>query len=122
MKTPILAALLVLAACATDEPAPPAAEKPADTPYVVTLDDGDRAILDRTLQAAAARPPRRTTAWSNPSNGKDGTLTVIRQGYTRDGRYCGEVHYEARFRGYRMQEVKRVCRGADNRWTPENGF
>lgn len=123
MKKPILAALLVLAACSTDKPAEPVAEKPASAgPYVVTLDDTDRTILDRTLQQAATRPTRQIIAWDNPSNGKDGTLTMIRRGYTRDGRHCGEVHYEARLHGYRTQEVKRVCQGTDSRWAPENGF
>lgn len=122
MKKLTLAALLVLSACATEKAAePPAAEKPAE-PYVLTLDDSDRVILDRTLQQAATRPSGQIIVWNNPSNGRDGTLTMIRQGFTRDGRNCGEVHYEARYQGYRAQEVKRVCRGADGKWAPENGF
>ena len=118
MNKLVPAALLLLAACAG---APPA-EPPVPAAVVVTLDESDTAILDRTLQVAGARPAGEAQRWENPSNGKTGSLTMIRQGFTRDGRHCGEVHLDARLHGYRAQDVRTACVGPDGRWQPEGGF
>lgn len=123
MRKPATVVLvLLLAACTTTREEPPAAAPPEPEPFVVTLDDSDAAILDRLLQSAAALPPGQAQPWRNPANGKAGSLTMIRQGYTREGRRCGEMHVDARQHGYRAQDIRLACLDADGRWRPEDGF
>lgn len=124
MRKPALAALaLLLAACATKPEEPPAVVAPPEPePFVLKLDDADVAILDGLLQTAAALPPGKVQPWENPATGKTGSLTLIRQGYTREGRRCGEMHLDARQHGYRAQDVRLACLDPDGRWRPEGGF
>ena len=124
MKKFLLAAAagLVLAGCATDQtkgPATAAAEATA-VPAII-LDDSDKSIIDATLQTASKTMVGKPVAWTNPATGKNGAVTIIRQGYTRDGKLCQEFHLVANTSAARAQQVGKACR-SNGKWTPEGGF
>src|SRR5690242_18670824 len=97
MKKFLLAAAvgLALAGCAADQPKAPAAAAASAPVYTIALDDSDKAIIDATLQTASRAMVGKPVAWSNPANGKNGAVTVIHQGYTREGKLCQEFHLVA---------------------------
>jgi surface antigen len=124
MKKFILVAAvgLALAGCATDQPKTPvAATSAAAAPVAIALDDSDKAIIDATLQTASRGGVGRPVAWTNPANGKNGAVTIIRQGYTREGKLCQEFHLVANTSAARAQQVGKACR-SNGKWTPEGGF
>src|SRR3954471_18096133 len=123
MKKFILVAAvgLALAGCATDQPKAPVAESaPAAVP-AIALDDSDKAIIDATLQTASRSGVGRPVSWTNPANGKAGAVTIIRQGYTREGKLCQEYHLVANTSAARVQHVGKACR-SNGKWLPEGGF
>jgi len=124
MKKFLLAAVgLALAGCAADQPkAPAAAAAAASAPvYAIALDDSDKAIIDATLQTASRAMVGKPVAWTNPANGKNGAVTVIHQGYTREGKLCQEFHLVANTSTARAQQVGKACRN-NGKWTPESGY
>jgi surface antigen len=126
MKKFILVAAvgLALAGCAADQPKTPAASatEPAGTaPGAIALDDSDKAIIDATLQTASKGMVGKPVAWTNPANGKNGAVTIIRQGYTREGKLCQEFHLVANTSAARAQQVGKACRTA-GKWTPEGDY
>ncbi|WP_192499185.1 RT0821/Lpp0805 family surface protein [Skermanella pratensis] len=117
----LAAAVLALAGCA-DKPAGPGAVSviPEAAP-LVTLEDSDRTIIDQTLQTASRGGVGKPVQWSNPATGKNGAVTVIRQGYTRDGKLCQEFHLVAAKGVVRAQQVGKACRES-GKWSPEGGY
>jgi surface antigen len=114
---------LALAGCAADQPkTPAAATAPAPAaPVAITLDDSDKAIIDATLQTASRGMVGKQVAWTNPANGKTGAITVIHQGYTREGKLCQEFHLVANTSTARAQHIGKACRTA-GKWTPEGDY
>ena len=124
MKKFILVAAvgLALAGCATDQPKTPvAATSAAAAPVAIALDDSDKAIIDATLQTASRGGVGRPVAWTNPANGKNGAVTIIRQGYTREGKLCQEFHLVANTSAARAQQVGKACR-SNGKWLPEGEY
>ena len=124
MKKFLLAAAagLALAGCATDQTKGPATTAAAETVVpAIALDDSDKAIIDATLQTASKAMVGKPVAWTNPATGKNGAVTIIRQGYTRDGKLCQEFHLVANTSAARAQQVGKACR-SNGKWTPEGGF
>jgi surface antigen len=120
----VAAAGLALAGCATDQtkgPAVAAAAAATGPVAAVSLDDSDKAIIDATLQTASRAMIGKPVAWSNPANGKNGAVTVIRQGYTQQGKLCQEFHLVANSSTGRAQQVGKACR-SNGKWTPEGGY
>jgi surface antigen len=118
----VAAAGLALAGCATDQTKGPAttAAEAAAVP-AIALDDSDKAIIDATLQTASKAMVGKPVAWTNPANGKNGAVTIIRQGYTREGKLCQEFHLVANTSAARAQQVGKACR-SNGKWVPEGGF
>ena len=114
---------LALAGCAADQPkTPAAATAPAPAaPVAITLDDSDKAIIDATLQTASRGGVGRPVAWTNPANGKNGAVTIIRQGYTREGKLCQEFHLVANTSAARAQQVGKACR-SNGKWLPDGDY
>ncbi|UEM21192.1 hypothetical protein JL100_029725 [Skermanella mucosa] len=118
----LAAAVLALAGCAADKPAGPgAATVTPEAAPLVTLEDSDRTIIDQTLQTASRGGVGKPVQWSNPATGKNGAVTVIRQGYTRDGKLCQEFHLVASKGVVRAQQVGKACRES-GKWSPEGGY
>ena len=119
----VAAAGLALAGCAADQPKGPAAAGAAASAPVsaITLDDNDKAIIDATLQTASRAMVGKPMAWTNPANGKNGAVTIIRQGYTREGKLCQEFHLVANTSTARAQQVGKACR-SNGKWTPEGDY
>jgi surface antigen len=118
----VAAAGLALAGCATDQTKGPAVASAAAAPVAaIALDDSDKAIIDATLQTASRAMVGKPVAWTNPANGKNGAVTIIRQGYTREGKLCQEFHLVANTSAARAQQVGKACR-SNGKWTPEGGF
>jgi surface antigen len=118
----VAAAGLALAGCATDQTKGPAVASAAAAPVAaIALDDSDKAIIDATLQTASRAMVGKPVAWTNPANGKNGAVTIIRQGYTREGKLCQEFHLVANTSAARAQQVGKACR-TNGKWTPEGGF
>ena len=124
MKKLLLAAAagLVLAGCATDQTKGPATTA-AETAAVpaIALDDSDKAIIDATLQTASKAMVGKPVAWTNPATGKNGAVTIIRQGYTREGKLCQEFHLVANTSAARAQQVGKACR-SNGKWMPEGDY
>ena len=125
MKTFLLvaAAGLALAGCATDQTqGPTVASAAAAAPVAAfALDDSDKAIIDATLQTASRAMVGKPVAWTNPANGKNGAVTIIRQGYTREGKLCQEFHLVANTSTARAQQVGKACR-SNGKWSPEGDY
>jgi surface antigen len=117
----VAAAGLALAGCAADQPKGPAVAAATAPVPAITLDDGDKAIIDSTLQMASKAMVGKPVAWTNPANGKNGAVTIIRQGYTREGKLCQEFHLVANTSTARAQQVGKACR-SNGKWTPEGGY
>ena len=118
----VAAAGLALAGCATDQTKGPAvASAAAAAPVAIALDDSDKAIIDATLQTASRAMVGKPVAWTNPANGKNGAVTIIRQGYTREGKLCQEFHLVANTSAARAQQVGNACR-SNGKWMPEGGY
>jgi surface antigen len=118
----VAAAGLALAGCATDQTKGPAVASAAAAPVAaIALDDSDKAIIDATLQTASRAMVGKPVAWTNPANGKNGAVTIILQGYTREGKLCQEFHLVANTSAARAQQVGKACR-SNGKWTPEGGF
>jgi surface antigen len=125
MKKLLLAAAvgLALAGCAADQPKAPAVAAAASSApvYTIALDDSDKAIIDATLQTASRAMVGKPVAWSNPANGKNGAVTVIHQGYTREGKLCQEFHLVANTSTARAQQVGKACR-SNGKWSLEGDY
>jgi surface antigen len=123
MKKFILVAAvgLALAGCAADQPKTPVAAPAATAPVAIALDDSDKAIIDATLQTASRGMVGKQVAWTNPANGKSGAITVIHQGYTREGKLCQEFHLVANTSAARAQHIGKACRTA-GKWKPEGDY
>jgi surface antigen len=118
----VAAAGLALAGCATDQTKGPAVASAASAaPVAIALDDSDKAIIDATLQTASRAMVGKPVAWNNPANGKNGAVTIIRQGYTREGKLCQEFHLVANTSAARAQQVGKACR-SNGKWTPEGDY
>ena len=119
----VAAAGLALAGCATDQTKGPAvASSAAAAPVAaIALDDSDKAIIDATLQTASKAMVGKPVSWTNPANGKNGAVTIIRQGYTREGKLCQEFHLVANTSTARAQHIGKACRTA-GKWTPEGDY
>ena len=117
----VAAAGLALAGCAADQPKAHAAAAAAAPVSAIALDDSDKAIIDATLQTASRAMVGKPVAWTNPANGKNGAVTVIHQGYTREGKLCQEFHLVANTSTARAQQVGKACRN-NGKWTPEGGY
>ena len=118
----VAAAGLALAGCATDQTKGPAVASAASAaPVAIALDDSDKAIIDATLQTASRAMVGKPVAWTNPATGKNGAVTIIRQGYTREGKLCQEFHLVANTSAARAQQVGKACR-SNGKWTPEGDY
>ena len=118
----VAAAGLALAGCATDQTKGPAVASAASAaPVAIALDDSDKAIIDATLQTASRAMVGKPVAWTNPANGKNGAVTIIRQGYTREGKLCQEFHLVANTSAARAQQVGKACR-SNGKWMPEGDY
>jgi len=119
----VAAAGLALAGCAADQPKGPVAAAAATAAPIsaIVLDDSDKAIIDATLQTASRAMVGKPVAWNNPANGKNGAITVIHQGYTREGKLCQEFHLVANTSTARAQQTGKACR-SNGKWTPESDY
>jgi surface antigen len=119
----VAAAGLALAGCATDQTKGPAVASAAAAAPVaaIALDDSDKAIIDATLQMASKAMVGKPVAWTNPATGKNGAVTIIRQGYTREGKLCQEFHLVANTSTARAQQTGKACR-SNGKWTPESEY
>ena len=114
--------VLALAGCATEQTKPTVAVAPPAPPATIMLDDGDKAIVDQTLASTAKMPAGQVVSWNNPASGRSGKVTVIRQGYSRQGRLCQEFHLVAVEGPVRRQQVGTACADGSGQWKPDGGY
>lgn len=81
-----------------------------------SLDAADRAQIDRAEKTATTAPIGQTIAWNNPQSGNSGTITPVRDGNHRDGRYCREFQQTIEVGGKLEKGYGTACRQPDGSW------
>jgi len=81
-----------------------------------TLDQADRAQIDRAEKKATSAPIGETIAWNNPDSGNKGTITPVREGNHTDGRYCREFQQTIEIGGKLEKGYGTACRQPDGSW------
>lgn len=81
-----------------------------------SLDRADRAAIDRAEKQATTAPIGETITWNNPQSGNSGTITPVREGNHRDGRYCREFQQTIEVGGKLEKGYGTACRQPDGSW------
>jgi len=81
-----------------------------------SLDEADRAAIDRAEQKATTAPMGQTIKWNNPDSGNSGTVTPVRDGQDKKGRYCREFKQTIEVAGKLENGYGTACRQADGSW------
>jgi surface antigen len=109
LRLAVLAALLLLTACA-GVPADPAAVKGALTAQDAALADR---LLQRTLEYA---PDGTTRRWQNDQTGHSGSITPVATYLATGGIFCRDYREELSAAGRSAAAVKAACRDRLARW------
>ena len=82
-----------------------------------TMDEQDRAMMERTSQASLEHTRTHTTsAWSNPDTGNSGTVTPTRTYQRADGTYCRDFEQTIVIDGEAVVADGTACRQPDGSW------
>ncbi|WP_206378351.1 RT0821/Lpp0805 family surface protein [Sneathiella limimaris] len=81
-----------------------------------TLDEADRAAIDRAERRATQAPMGETIRWDNPQSGNNGTITPVREGQDTKGRYCREFRQTIEIGGRLEEGYGTACRQEDGSW------
>ncbi|MBL4906875.1 MAG: glycine zipper 2TM domain-containing protein [Sneathiella sp.] len=81
-----------------------------------SLDKADRAAIDRAENRATTSPMGETIKWNNPDSGNRGTVTPVRDGEDREGRYCREFRQTIEVGGKLEEGYGTACRQEDGSW------
>ena len=82
-----------------------------------SLDDADRAAMQRAQYTAFERNPSGTPSyWSNPDSGHSGYVTPQRAVKNDEGQYCREFTQEITVGGKKQTGYGRACRQPDGTW------
>lgn len=81
-----------------------------------SLDKADRAAIDRAENKATTAPIGQTIKWNNPDSGNRGTVTPIRDGKDKKGRYCREFKQTIEVSGKLEEGYGTACKQADGSW------
>jgi len=81
-----------------------------------SLDAADRAAIDRAENRATTAPIGQTITWKNPDSGNKGTVTPVREGNDKKGRYCREFRQTIEIGGRLEDGYGTACRQADGSW------
>jgi len=81
-----------------------------------SLDRADQAYMQQATQQAHTAPVGETINWNNPESGHSGTITPVRDGTTRSGRYCREYQNTVTVGGQKENAYGTVCQQPDGSW------
>jgi surface antigen len=81
-----------------------------------SLDRADRAAIDRAENQATTADMGETITWNNPDSGNHGTITPVRDGSDKKGRYCREFRQTIEIGGKLEEGYGTACRQADGSW------
>jgi len=82
-----------------------------------SLDNVDQLYAREAQAQASGAPIGQTIAWSNPETGHVGTVTPVRDGYSRaTGDYCREFQTTVRIGGDTETAYGTSCRQPDGSW------
>ncbi len=81
-----------------------------------SLDRSDLMYAERANTRAYNAPIGETISWNNPETGNRGTITPIRDGTSRTGRYCREYQQEVFVGGRRESAYGTACQQPDGSW------
>ncbi len=81
-----------------------------------SLDRADQMYMQQATQHAHTAPVGETIQWNNPQSGNAGTITPVRDGTTRSGRYCREYQNTVTVGGQKESAYGTVCQQPDGSW------
>lgn len=81
-----------------------------------SLDKADRAAIDRAENRATEVPIGETIEWNNPDSGNSGSVTPVRDGKDKKGRYCREFRQTIEVGGKLEEGYGTACRKEDGSW------
>jgi len=81
-----------------------------------SLDNADRAEMQRAQQTAYAAPVGQQITWNNAQSGHSGTITPTRDGHDAGGNYCREFQQTINVGGQPQQGYGTACRQPDGTW------
>ena len=82
-----------------------------------SLDNADRAAMQRAEEQATLAPVGKTVRWDNPDSGNYGSVTPTREGrHTTSGEYCREFQQSVTIGGDTEQAVGTACQNPDGTW------
>lgn len=85
-----------------------------------SLDNADRAAMNRAQTQAFNAPIGQSISWSNPQNGNRGAITPRRDGQDAAGNYCREFTNEIAIGGKPETAYGTACRQPDGTWKVVN--
>lgn len=81
-----------------------------------TMDEVDRQKAADAQVAAQNARVGDTVQWNNPDTGNHGDVTVLRDGYDQNGRYCREFHHKIYIGSELKEGVGVACENPDGTW------
>jgi len=81
-----------------------------------SLDRADQMYAERANTRAYNAPVGQSISWNNPESGNYGTITPVRDGTSRDGRYCREFQQAITVDGRQQTAYGTACRAPDGSW------
>ncbi len=82
-----------------------------------TLDQADRAAMQRTAQQTLEKNPAYQPGyWRNPDSGNEGSITPTRTYRKANGQYCREYTQVVMVAGEKQQAYGTACRETDGSW------
>lgn len=86
-----------------------------------SLDNADKAYLERTSQSALeANPVGQVSTWKNPDSGHSGTVTPTRTYQAASGENCREYQQTVTIAGKTESVYGTACRQSDGTWKITN--
>jgi surface antigen len=81
-----------------------------------SLDEADRAAVERAQTQAYTAPVGEPISWNNPDSGHSGTIVAVRDGTSSSGRYCREYQQTIVVGGQKQSGYGTACRQPDGSW------
>ncbi len=81
-----------------------------------SLDEADRAAIDRAEDRATTAEMGEEITWNNPDSGNRGSVTPVRDGKDSKGRYCREFKQTIEIGGRLEEGYGTACRRPDGSW------
>ncbi len=80
------------------------------------MDANDKRLAANANQRAYSAPVGQQINWNNPQNGNSGSVTPVRDGYSRSGEYCREFQQNVTIGGKVQKSYGTACRQPDGQW------